>query len=135
MNYFQRKLRSALEDLKVNSTLRLESEGKSYFINRGFQEIDLALSYSVKLFRKLIERILQGYMKGIDYISFINAIVLVTLIVPQVISLVLWFHLVKEEKGKLSILYGSILMIPPNVVRHVKNLPRTAKKILEFSES
>jgi len=65
-------------------------------MNRGFREVDLAMSYNIKIFRKLIERILQGYVKGIDYISLINTIVLILLIAPQATSLVLWFHLVKQ---------------------------------------
>jgi outer membrane phospholipase A len=95
MNYFQRKVREALEDLKLRGTMRMESEGKQYFINRGFKEIDLSISYSIKLFRKLIDRIVIGYGKGIDYMSFMNSVVLVFLITPQIFALIFWFHLTK----------------------------------------
>lgn len=106
-----------------------------YFINRGFKDIDLTMSYNIKIFRKLVERILVGYRKGIDYVTWINVIVLVILVTPQVFGLVMWFHLTIREKEKLSFLYGSLLMIPPIVVKQVKNLPMVAKRILEFEEN
>lgn len=51
------------------------------------------MSYNIKIFRKLIERILKGYRMGIDYVTKINVIVLILLITPQIIGLVMWFHL------------------------------------------
>jgi len=53
----------------------------------------MAMTFNIKLFRKLTKRINEAYQKGVEYITLINYIVVGLLITPQVIALILWFHL------------------------------------------
>lgn len=91
------------------------------------------MTYNIKVFKKLIDRIVLAYQKGVDYVTLVNYIILMLLITPQVIGIVFWFQLTLSEKNKISFLYGSILTIPPPLIRQVKNLPRMTKNILEFT--
>lgn len=133
MNHLHRIICSAVIDLQANLTQRFQIEGTSYFINRGFEDIDFVMTYNIRVFKKLIDRIVMAYQKGVDYITLVNYIIVMLLITPQVIGIVFWFQLTLSEKNKISFLYGSILTIPPQLIRQVKNLPRLTKQILEFS--
>jgi hypothetical protein len=88
------------------------------------------MTFNIKIFRKLIQRILLAYQKGVNYITLVNYVIVGMLITPQIIALIFWFRLAISEKIKISFLYGSILTIPPQLIRQVKNLPRLTKKML-----
>jgi hypothetical protein len=66
-----------------------------YFANRGFKDVDLTLTYAVKVFKKLIERIALGYSTGAQYIVKVCVILLIILMVPQAVRLITWFYLVR----------------------------------------
>ena len=53
----------------------------------------MVMTFNIKLFRKLTKRINEAYQKGVDYITIINYVIVGLLIAPQVIVLMLWFHL------------------------------------------
>ena len=133
VNFMQRQVRDAIEDLnKQYRGVQPVYQG-DYFQQRAFAQIDAMLVFIFKVFQDTQAESLLSYSKGIDIVTkdFQSMVSFIT--VCLLLLGAMWVFSLKEEKKKLALLYGNLLLIPLMILKSTHRITRGLRETLEYT--
>lgn len=133
MNFFQRNVRTALEDLTAQYITNNASKYQGdYFRQLDFVELDKMLIYMFKIYQ---------LTQAITYNSYIDVIQLLTDTYLQftigmtaffIAVMLAWFKSINAQKRSLSYLYGHLLLIPFMILKSNTRISSSLKEAIEY---
>lgn len=134
MNFFQRNVLTALEDLKQQVVYGNASTSSDYFRQTNFVELDKMLIYMFKVFQQCQTVTYDSYCTAIDKIA--NNYVRLTgvLVAIFAVFLVVWLQSIPSQKKSLSYLYGHLLLIPFMILKSNTRIAGSLKEAIEYSD-
>jgi hypothetical protein len=136
MNYFQRNVRTALEDLRLQYIVRNASvSGGDYFRQLDFVELDKMLIYMFKVYQQTQAVSYNSYICTIGTITTTYLQLTVFMTVFFLAVLLVWLRSIGAQKEGLSYLYGHLLLIPFMILKSNTRIASSLKEAIEYSDS
>ena len=134
MNFFQRNVLTALEDLRLQIVNGNATTSGDYFRQAKFIELDKMLIYMFKVFQQSQSITFVSYWTAIDTISNNDLRLTAAMVVIFVVFLVVWLQSIPSQKKSLSYLYGHLLLIPFMILKSNTRIAGSLKEAIEYSD-
>lgn len=135
MNYFQRNVMTALEDLRMFYIIDTEQPPEGdYFRQLSFIELDKMLIYMFKVYQQTQAITFNSYITTISLITNNYLKLTVGMTAFFILVMLLWLRSIPEQKRNLSYLYGHLLLIPFMILKSNSRIASTLKEAIEYSD-
>lgn len=133
MNFFQRNVRTALEDLSMQYITKNASKYQGdYFRQLDFVELDKMLIYMFKIYQLTQAVTYNSYIAVIQTITTTYLQLTVSLTAFFVAVILVWLRSIPAQKKSLSYLYGHLLLIPFMILKSNTRISTSLKEAVEY---
>ena len=136
MNYFQKNILQALQDLKQKYILGNNSSFPQgdYFRQPSFVELDNMLIYMFKVYQQTQSVTYGAYIVTIEAIALSYLKITIGLTAFLGLGLLLWLKSIPGQKKALSRLYGHLLLVPFLILKANTRIASSLKEAIEYSD-
>jgi hypothetical protein len=135
MNFFQRNVRTALEDLRGAYITKDGTVPKGdYFRQISFIELDKMLIYMFKIYQQTQAATFNSYIITIELITSSYLKLTVGMTAFFILAMMVWLRSIPTQKKSLSFLYGHLLLIPFMILKSNTRIATTLKETIEYSD-
>lgn len=133
MNFFQRNVRTALEDLRMqyitNNATKYQGD---YFRQLDFVELDKMLIYMFKIYQLTQAVTYNSYIAVIQTITTTYLQLTIGMTAFFIAVMLVWVKSINAQKESLSYLYGHLLLIPFMILKSNTRISSSLKEAVEY---
>lgn len=132
MNFFQRSVRTALEDLKLQYMGNAPKYQGDYFRQLDFVELDKMLIYMFKIYQLTQAVTYNSYIAVIETITTTYLQLTIAMTAFFIAVMLVWVRSINAQKKSLSYLYGHLLLIPFMILKSNTRITSSLKEAVEY---
>lgn len=136
MNFFQRNVRTALEELSMQYIAKNATKYQGdYFRQLDFVELDKMLIYMFKIYQLTQAVTYNSYIAVIQTITTTYLQLTVALTAFFIAVMLVWLRSIHAQKKSLSYLYGHLLLIPFMILKSNTRISSSLKEAVEYLDA
>lgn len=130
MNFFQRNLLVALDELRSQVVMGNATSSLDYFRQGNYVELDKMLIYMFKVFQQGQNITFSSYSRAIEEISTDYLNITIGMTVLFLVVLGGWLKSIPSQKENLAYLYGHLVLIPFMILKSNTRIAGSLKEAI-----